>query len=591
MDPISDASKRPEDLKMCLAVRGNGNYIFSHFGAMSRLLEEFGPMHGIAGGSSGSLTSFLYENIYRSRPTWGCEGGSRACSNEQAGLRMSLSFKSLLPYIGLFREYSGLQSQFTGRNKIKIGMNIKSINASIEKQDWPNAASSIYGLISKGEFSDLINPDVVNEFGSALESENNDDQLRMLVLNFSGAIEALNWKIDNSTVLFRKGLVRMDKLANMAGVIADFYTGIEGSSAKDLGLFLDQCAAQSRGKSWAQVAGTTTQVKSAEGVPLDCGQLFQGAVLTHFGHIFGADSSEGGVKFVTYEPQSINEPIGKYLTAIVPNSFFDDPDAKRRFQEANAQFASNGQPPALNFDNLQLKYGYYGQDKDLQKIQRGTSMRSDLRSRKAAILGERTWKEVLNLSPREPGIDSAQCMISEASGNSQAKWVSVRDVADVSACIKVSTGGWPDLEPIPVLQDVGCKEVILIQRAGPATKFALAMTTFLSKDTVQRNQVTHDLYNLENPASSYSMSLDMASGVLCTNWDSIEPTQLECMYDHSYNSKVQVKDPQRLQSKLIHDDELSRSLIDTGTKTYGCQAGALPNSMPPPVQCPGRGEP
>jgi hypothetical protein len=52
-----------QKLEQCAAIRGNGQYLFSHFGALARFTEEFGAFQATVGGSSTSITSFIYESL------------------------------------------------------------------------------------------------------------------------------------------------------------------------------------------------------------------------------------------------------------------------------------------------------------------------------------------------------------------------------------------------------------------------------------------------------------------------------------------------------------------------------------------------
>jgi|GEM_PF-2817356 len=44
--------------KVCGAIRGNGNLIMAHYGALGRYHEDYPPLDGFAGGSSGQYHDF-----------------------------------------------------------------------------------------------------------------------------------------------------------------------------------------------------------------------------------------------------------------------------------------------------------------------------------------------------------------------------------------------------------------------------------------------------------------------------------------------------------------------------------------------------
>ena len=52
-----------KELKFCAAIRGNGTYIYSHFGSIAKVVEEYGEFDALSGGSSAAVSAFLYESI------------------------------------------------------------------------------------------------------------------------------------------------------------------------------------------------------------------------------------------------------------------------------------------------------------------------------------------------------------------------------------------------------------------------------------------------------------------------------------------------------------------------------------------------
>ena len=70
---------KPEgDLPLCVGVRGNGPRLWAHFPSLARVVEAFGPIHGMAGGSSATVTGFLLESIEANPFVTQC-GTSRCC--------------------------------------------------------------------------------------------------------------------------------------------------------------------------------------------------------------------------------------------------------------------------------------------------------------------------------------------------------------------------------------------------------------------------------------------------------------------------------------------------------------------------------
>src|SRR5262245_49290039 len=81
---------------LCAAVRGNGENIGAHFGSLAHIIETYGVIEGMAGGSSGSITTFLYESILSNDAVNTC--GKKACDASQRSARVSLALKSIYGY-------------------------------------------------------------------------------------------------------------------------------------------------------------------------------------------------------------------------------------------------------------------------------------------------------------------------------------------------------------------------------------------------------------------------------------------------------------------------------------------------------------
>src|SRR5690349_6860427 len=81
---------------LCVALRGNGNYIITHFASLARLIENYGIIDGMAGGSSSTITMFTYESILKNPTLRTC--GDQACSAEETAARAALLLKSLREY-------------------------------------------------------------------------------------------------------------------------------------------------------------------------------------------------------------------------------------------------------------------------------------------------------------------------------------------------------------------------------------------------------------------------------------------------------------------------------------------------------------
>src|SRR5262249_21728456 len=83
--------------KLCAAIRGNGPLISAHWPALARVVANYGLIDAAAGGSSASITMFLYESILHNPLVYDCKDHS--CTDLEVKARVALLLKSMLGYI------------------------------------------------------------------------------------------------------------------------------------------------------------------------------------------------------------------------------------------------------------------------------------------------------------------------------------------------------------------------------------------------------------------------------------------------------------------------------------------------------------
>ena len=93
----NDVTSAQVALNTCVALRGNGHYISTHFGGLARILEDQGEIGAMAGGSSSTITMFLHESISLNPLISTSPPETRAAEK-------SLLLKSLLGYLEVFEE-------------------------------------------------------------------------------------------------------------------------------------------------------------------------------------------------------------------------------------------------------------------------------------------------------------------------------------------------------------------------------------------------------------------------------------------------------------------------------------------------------
>ncbi|MGB5368692.1 MAG: hypothetical protein WBN14_20695, partial [Polyangiales bacterium] len=98
----------------CAGIRGNGQNLFAHYGALARHVEEYGAIKCAAGGSSGSITAFFVESIWASPEVHNCP--PRRCGVRARDARMSLMLKSVVGLVdtGLFEDAATVNALVAG---------------------------------------------------------------------------------------------------------------------------------------------------------------------------------------------------------------------------------------------------------------------------------------------------------------------------------------------------------------------------------------------------------------------------------------------------------------------------------------------
>ena len=89
----------------CAGIRGNGQNLFAHYGALARHVEEYGAVTCVAGGSSGSITTFLLESIWANPDVHNC-ARTALLAAATVTPRMALMLKSVIGLVdtGLFED-------------------------------------------------------------------------------------------------------------------------------------------------------------------------------------------------------------------------------------------------------------------------------------------------------------------------------------------------------------------------------------------------------------------------------------------------------------------------------------------------------
>ena len=213
-------------------------------------------------------------------------------------------------------------------------------------------------------------------------------------------------------------------------------------------------------------------------------------------------------------PNRIDDRVGQHLRVLAITSVLTG-QAAQAFATAYAHYLA-AEAWTLPVTFADVKAGYWGAAVDVSGVVSNPLGFADLKTSKAMTLGQATWREVLSLSPAEPGLARAQ-------------------ILDAT---RVTAGGWPDLEPVLALRNAGCERVIYLTRRGQESAFARGVTTLLgasaSDDTA--------LYDLGTATSSFTTALTEAAGVWCSDRDNHAATDLSGISQDAYNAPFEVHD-------------------------------------------------
>ncbi len=471
--------------KLCAAVRGNGESILTHFASLSRIVEHYGVVDGMAGGSSGSITTFTYESMLKHPAVHRC--GASRCDADSEAARVALALKSVQGYadvVGDSDEAVSIKGLASTIGKIKADYAAKGIDA-LGTADSIEAAKRIKEVLSVPEVRALVNPEVFTMLADVAHLSFNVGEIKTSILQLGA------FSVDDNRLFFRAGVLNWPELASLFGRVGDFYAGYGPSDKAGMSSWLDACAESTRDKPWSQAANVAIQ--SGGGT---CGSTFEALVKAYRTK---ARAAEG-----TYASR-IDEPAGdpkSPLHKLVSTAVLER-DAATKYKAARARYVKGEiATGSIPFDPAftDVNFGYWGSDADLAKVEENGERFDDLKTKKFTSLGNAPWRQILAASPAEPGL---------------SRFVELADG-------RFSAGGWSDLAPALVLKNLGCEHVVYVTREGDESGFA----TKIAKNAGMSESDWKNLYDLSNPTSGYARSVAAADGVWCTNWNGFTDAQM-----------------------------------------------------------------
>ncbi len=488
----TDTPKPPEPKKtLCVAIRGNGELITAHFAAMARIVETFGPLDGVAGGSSASITAFFTESMHIHPAVKTC--AKKACTPVEAGARLGFMYKSLYGYIQAMTERDeavavGVLLALVEQAKAQ-GVGEAVANGKLEQ-----ALDALLTLFDSDDVKDIINAEILD-----LLTES-DDPLAYVPMVWAALSTFGAFSADSAEIFLRPGVVSFEGFAEKLGRIGSFYAGYGPVDLPEWEAILAGCALPGRGLPWPEVAALPL------GGSGTCGSRFAELLATWRSGFIPQENSA---------KNRIDEPVGAKLRAMAITSVFLG-NAATQWKKAYADFMALG-TWAFEPSFADVRAGYWGQSKHTKPVVDNALGFPDLKSQKAMALGPATWRLAISMSPAEPGLSRGKEL---PDGN-------------------ISAGGWPDLAPVLALRNAGCDRVIYLTRRGADSKFGRAIAGLAGASA--EDDVA--LYDLGTPTSSISTSLREAAGVWCTDWNAFTLTQLPEIMDDSWTAPLELHDP------------------------------------------------
>jgi hypothetical protein len=466
--------------KKCVALRDNGHYVSAHFGAMARILEDHGLIKGVAGGSSSTLTAFIYDSILEN-PNIKNE------TDEIKQRRSALLMKSVYGLMDMIND-RGL-TLLLGETASHRELLLRLLNS---KEDAERAAA---GFEFQHGVDKIINREFIN---FAFDTNGGVDFRR------SQALEAVRnlstFRVRNPVPLIRPGVFNFGAFGPLAAKLGNFYAqrDVDKETEKNFGEWIAACDLRTVGMSWAEMANEQSPPDVS-----NCVYDFLNIALQ-------------GIKRKSTTNLSMHrEAIGLNTEVLISTGLIVGDKALTQLNELKHSYNHGIIPEHLEINYEDLKFGYWSSSEPLlRKVAAGlkAEFHKDAKSVKFyPIEGRPKWETVLKYSPAEPGLSEALLL----------DWYQ-RIIA---------IGGWSDLEPVQVLKAAGCSEIYYVTRSGLASDLSMDMVKlfdqgekhldelyFLPTESGQKPEFTDTDPLL---VSSYRRALEnVTGGVLCTDWDS-----------------------------------------------------------------------
>lgn len=516
------SSLRSSALDRCVALRGNGTHVISHVNFLARMTEEWGVVNGIAGGSSSTISTFLYESILTNP-------GVVALAPERRPEAIALLLKSIPEYIreaSRSPEWSALQSIAIIGEKVR-----KSGVLSSPAGEWMKAGQDLRAILTAEEVREMVNPDIVSMLANAANPEYPSHQVKIEEAKKSAA-SLTAFEADDADVFVRPGVLNFPHFVEVLGRVGDFYAGY-GDGGREFLAFLTECSPNSRGKPWSEIAAKKAGADNC------------GAIFSRFVRGWRGSAGYRAGKMLASKP-------GEGLSSIMITAVLQDQQSIQKLRDFETRY-HKGESRQIGISFDAVKFGYWispGFPDDT--LDRWNASNPDGKSGKAISLGQAaTWREILEKSPREPSL---------------GEYVPFGPAEAASGAISI--GGWADLHPVQVLKAAGCGKVVYLTRRTPETIF---ITKGLPLEGRKRSGLAEllgmteadyrGIYSLDDDNSAYSRALRQADGVWCTDWNKFGAGEQDGIASDTWGSPLISKDAELLKLPMA---------TATSPKIIGC---------------------
>jgi hypothetical protein len=451
-------ASEPAGLKQCVAIHGNGQKIFIHFTALAHLVETFGLMDGVSGGSSASITSFLYESMATNPLVWSCGGAT--CSQKDAAERVALLLKSL----------HGFTLEAGDRSLplalAKLGDTVKQLHLDDPKMSLralAGALKTVRSGLKDLALVDLFNPKVFLRLETAIANRDLGGARKAAHDIGSAVTKFGRFNVSEPGALLRDGLVNFDSVAAHLGPIADFYAGRFSAPAygEAFSNFLTSCAPLQHGKYCNEIAAA-----AAGGAT--CKDLFARVLDAAADQTAARPRIDDDTK-----PMAAKGVDGEDVFSVTPllvTSLLHGNDVVGSVDAARQTYLQTG-VEKLDVPFSAVGFGFWGDEAFFRRAV-ANKQPQDTRLQRARWLGDGPWRNVLSTSPAEPGMSTGRPLPPD------------RETGEAL----LSVGGWADMYPSVPLRRGGCDRVFLITRPGKPT-FPVQVVKLLGASESQAAQL------------------------------------------------------------------------------------------------------